>query len=92
MARRIRAVVRGGSLVSDNSYTTGQENACIECGKPILSSAIRVWWKGAWAHAECCSRPIMATPLGCVCPVGAEATCHGLSCPRRGFRMETAGA
>lgn len=24
-----------------------------------------------------------ARPHGCVCPVGAEATCMGLSCPRR---------
>lgn len=26
-----------------------------------------------------------AKPHGCVCPIGAEATCAGFSCPRRGF-------
>lgn len=26
--------------------------------------------------------PIFAKPMGCVCPVGAEQTCQGLTCPR----------
>ena len=26
-------------------------------------------------------------PHGCVCPPGAEATCKGLACPRRGFDL-----
>lgn len=27
--------------------------------------------------------PAIATPLGCVCPPTAEATCRGYACPRR---------
>lgn len=29
-------------------------------------------------------KPILsdATPRGCVCPIGAEAICRGLACPR----------
>lgn len=27
--------------------------------------------------------PAIATPLGCVCPPTAEATCQGYACPRR---------
>ena len=26
---------------------------------------------------------IAQKPAGCICPAGAEAGCHGLSCPRR---------
>ena len=26
-----------------------------------------------------------AKPHGCICPVGAEATCQGMACPRRGW-------
>lgn len=29
--------------------------------------------------------PIYTPPLGCICPAGAEKTCHGLTCPRRGY-------
>jgi hypothetical protein len=31
--------------------------------------------------------PLLAAqkPNGCICPVGAEATCGGIACPRRGY-------
>lgn len=32
--------------------------------------------------------PIMQPqPMGCVCPVGAEATCQGFACPRRPMKI-----
>jgi hypothetical protein len=30
--------------------------------------------------------PSYSAPLGCICPIGAEKTCEGLVCPRRGLR------
>lgn len=39
---------------------------------------------GPCALLTALSTAAVAAPQGCVCPVGAEKTCQGLSCPRRG--------
>lgn len=33
------------------------------------------------------AKDVTPQPRGCVCPPGAEATCHGFACPRQAFRI-----
>lgn len=38
-------------------------------------------------HHELAGILVSAKPHGCVCPVGAEATCKGFACPRAAYRL-----
>jgi hypothetical protein len=42
-------------------------------------------------HHELPALLAAARPHGCICPAGAEATCQGFSCPRRGFHINRIG-
>ncbi len=64
----------------------GESATCGNCGKAILGPG--AWGINPAAVCHCCShdqRPLSAKPQGCICPPGSEATCQGLSCPRRGL-------
>lgn len=65
----------------------GESAACGTCGKLILGPGS--WGISGNAVCVCCvhdRRPIRsAQSYGCICPAGAEQTCAGLMCPRRGL-------
>ncbi len=71
--------------ISLTSVGVGVVPLCGFCGRPIASNPA---WLGAIPyHFACTQPPAAAVPLGCICPPGAEATCQGLSCPRRGWKI-----
>lgn len=68
----------------------GESRTCGNCGKSILGPG--AWGISPNAVCGCCvhdQRPLVPTQShGCICPPGSEATCKGLTCPRRGGSMQ----
>ena len=56
---------------------------CGFCGRPVRGSDLCFIGGSTPYHIACTYSPKPST-IGCICPVGAEATCRGWSCPRRG--------
>lgn len=66
---------------------TGTTPVCAYCGRPVLSLA-SYGNSGEVYHFECTRPPeTKVEARGCVCPAGAEKTCEGAMCPRKGIRI-----
>ena len=79
----MRAVPEGGGEAVTRGTTDDPFAAARELGGIIRDLKARV----AALEARNARAGVTEAPRGCVCPVGAEATCRGLGCPRREFRM-----
>mgnify|MGYP001809781230 CR=1 FL=1 len=58
--------------------TMAQTNPQCACG---------LFWSQTCSRSPCLRTMQAQKPHGCICPTGAEATCQGLSCPRRAWNL-----
>lgn len=62
--------------------------SCGFCGRPVRGGDL-CFLDGSPTpyHIACTYPPAPAISHGCICPPGAEATCQGWLCPRRGVKI-----
>ena len=68
-----------------NETSCGTVPLCGFCGRPVRASDLTYIDGSPVAyHISCTHPPLQLASRGCICPPGAEATCQGWQCPRRG--------
>ena len=51
---------------------------------------ISPWQACMWCNPKP-PAPVIQNVQGCICPAGAETTCKGITCPRRGINVSAIG-